>query len=248
MTNFKVGDKVKIIGNSNYSDNKVGDIGVIKSNESVSGCWRVFVKNGTDCSIWTQPSDMELIEAFKVGDKVKIIGNVALSCNKIGDVGIITYNHGDQLAVQVSGGKDFGNWSCNFDLELVTEDVPTGYRGLPKNMNLKTGDVVKGLTNYYTIKNESVGDFKIERCGCAYTLISRANTEDNPWLILTDRDAVCSYTNDIACFNGIDVAYRKKAPVYEVVDLRIYSDDLPMQPATVRTKDGNPDWETLKKS
>jgi len=185
---------------------------------------------------------------FKVGDKVKIIGNAALSCNKVGDVGIITYLDGNQSAVQVSGGKDFGNWSCNLDLELVKEDVPTGFRGLPKTMNLKTGDVVKGFTNYYTIKDDSVGDFKIERCCGTYTLISRAETEDNPWILFTDKDAVCSYTNDIACFNGFGVAYRKKVPVYEVVDLRIYSDDLPMQLATVKTEDGVPDWETLKKS
>jgi hypothetical protein len=185
---------------------------------------------------------------FNVGDKVKIIGNSAFSCNNVGDIGIITESREVISRVKVLRISGEGNWSCNDELELITEDVPTGYKGLPRNMNLKTGDVVKGLTKYYTIKDDSVGDFNIERCCGTYTLISRANTEDNPWILFTDRDAVCSYTNDIACFNGIGVAYRKKAPVYEVVDLRIYSDDLPMQPATVKTEDGVPDWETLKKS
>jgi len=183
---------------------------------------------------------------FKVGDKVKIIGNSACSCNNVGDIGIITDT--SEVLSKVKVALDLkGNWSCNVDLELITDDVPIGYRGLPKNMNLKTGDVVKGIEKYYTIKNESVGDFSIENCGGAYTLVSRAITDDNPWTLLTDKYTVSGYTNDIAYFDGVGVAYRKKAPVVRTIEVFIHTEGVRIGvKATVVTKDDVIDWSTLK--
>jgi len=184
---------------------------------------------------------------LKVGDKVKITGNTACSLNSIGDIVIVTNVIRDGVRVSVLGGTEDNNWSCNVDLELITEDVPTGYRGLPKNMNLKTGDVVKGIAKYYTIKNESVGDFSIENCGGGYTLISRANTDDNPWIILTDKGAVCSSTNYFVYFNGVPVAYRKKATVVRTIEVFIHTEGVRSGvKATVVTKDDVIDWSTLK--
>lgn len=59
---FKVGDKVKIVGNSNSSCNKIGDIGVIASDRTNSyGSYQVEVPNRFGGN-WTRPNDMVLVE------------------------------------------------------------------------------------------------------------------------------------------------------------------------------------------
>ena len=56
MTKFKVGDKVKIVENSSYSANRVGEIGVITSVDSVL-CFVEVVKGRLGC--FHVPSDPE---------------------------------------------------------------------------------------------------------------------------------------------------------------------------------------------
>jgi hypothetical protein len=196
MSKFKVGDTVKIIGNNNYSENKVGDIGIIQYQQNVdTGSWRVFVEGGPLFYVWTLPSDME----------------------------------------------------------LVTSDVPIGYTGLPKDMNLKDGDVIKGRNPGYTYKVElgELGGVPIEDCQGQYTLVSRADTpQENPWFISGDTK-VDYTTHDVAEWQGKPVATRKKLPVVETVDVRMYQDNSHESyhghtPATVVTTDGVPDWSTLK--
>jgi hypothetical protein len=62
-------------------------------------------------------------EKFNVGDKVRIIKNTNSSNNKIGDEGIITEIAfaGDQRGyrVEVEGGKHWGNWSAQDEIELI---------------------------------------------------------------------------------------------------------------------------------
>ena len=72
MTEFKVGDKVKIVKNSSYSANAVGEIGVVTSAgsdlyfvEVVMGrkeCWHVF----SDLELVTEPKFYEEVVTKKV--------------------------------------------------------------------------------------------------------------------------------------------------------------------------------------
>lgn len=74
---YKIGDKVKIIANTNFSRNKIGDIGVVIE-KGFSGNCRVQVEGGPTTSIWTDPKDMVLVkdkDMYKIGDKVVILNN-----------------------------------------------------------------------------------------------------------------------------------------------------------------------------
>ena len=72
MTEFKVGDKVKIVKNSSYSANAVGEIGVVTSAGSDlyfvevvmgrKGCWHVF----SDLELVTEPKFYEEVVTKKV--------------------------------------------------------------------------------------------------------------------------------------------------------------------------------------
>ena len=59
MTGFKVGDKVKIVENSSYSANAVGEIGVITT-IGYSACFVEVAMGRKEC--WHIFSDLELVE------------------------------------------------------------------------------------------------------------------------------------------------------------------------------------------
>lgn len=62
---------------------------------------------------------------FKVGDKVRVIGNEFNSVNQIGDEGIITQvdeitkRNGLQYRVQVESRSKFANWHTKEELEII---------------------------------------------------------------------------------------------------------------------------------
>lgn len=58
---FKEGDKVRITGNTNSSVNSVGDIGVVVSEKSLYGSYKVFVYGRGESCNWTKPHEMELV-------------------------------------------------------------------------------------------------------------------------------------------------------------------------------------------
>ena len=72
MTVFKVGDKVKIVENSSYSVNKVGEIGVVTCVDEITclvevvkgrkGCYHVF----SDLELVTEPKFYEEVVTRKV--------------------------------------------------------------------------------------------------------------------------------------------------------------------------------------
>ena len=72
MTEFKVGDKVKIVENSSYSVNKVGEIGVVTYVDEITclvevvkgrkGCYHVF----SDLELVTEPKFYEEVVTRKV--------------------------------------------------------------------------------------------------------------------------------------------------------------------------------------
>lgn len=67
MDKFKVGDKVRITGNTNCSNNMVGDIGVIteKHTSSLDNCWKVSVKGRLQYGNFTKEYDMKLVETVE---------------------------------------------------------------------------------------------------------------------------------------------------------------------------------------
>jgi hypothetical protein len=180
---------------------------------------------------------------FKVGDKVKITGNTNNSCNKVGDIGLITEINpicGNQR-VQVEGGDNLGNWTKTSDMELVTtSDVPIGYVGLPKDMNLKDGDKVKGAYSgkTYVIDRGRVGVIMVNDCHMEYQLISRASK----WVFTDTPDYT---THDVATHKGMPVAARKKSPVVETVVVRVSTDTGFSGSAIVKSTNGVIDWSTL---
>ena len=60
---------------------------------------------------------------FKIGNKVRIIGNKSGSANEIGDVGIVKYVTNDNCVVEVKGYERsrIGVASIFSDLELVSD-------------------------------------------------------------------------------------------------------------------------------
>lgn len=67
MTEFKVGDKVKIVKNASYSANAVGEIGVITHKDEVT-CFVEVVKGRSGC--YHVYSDLELVTEPKFYEEV----------------------------------------------------------------------------------------------------------------------------------------------------------------------------------
>ena len=67
MTKFKVGDKVKIVENSSYSVNKVGEIGVVTCVDEIT-CLVEVVKGRKGC--YHVHSDLELVTEPKFYEEV----------------------------------------------------------------------------------------------------------------------------------------------------------------------------------
>ena len=119
MTEFKVGDKVEVV--KAYDKNKVGDVGTITST-SESYYFDTFYRINGDR--WGAPvyffKKVEDEPMFKVGDKVKIIGNKNKSVNRVGDIGNIVEKFTDDIwRVSVEGRKQKCNWTKECDMELV---------------------------------------------------------------------------------------------------------------------------------
>ena len=67
MTEFKVGDKVKIVENSSYSVNKAGEIGVVTYVDEIT-CFVKVVKGRKGC--YHVHSDLELVTEPKFYEEV----------------------------------------------------------------------------------------------------------------------------------------------------------------------------------
>jgi hypothetical protein len=179
---------------------------------------------------------------FKLGDTVKITGNTSASVNKVGDIGVIKKDNANAMfRVSVDGKDAGGDWTYAKDMELVTTpDVPIGYVGLPKDMNLKDGDVIK--YNYsaktFVVDRGRVGVLMVNSCHMEYQLISRASE----WVFTDTPDYT---THDVATHNGMPVAARKKVPVVKTIGVRMYADTGFLNKATVNSTNGVPDWSTL---
>jgi len=65
MTEFKIGDKVKIIENTNGSANNIGDVAVITEVDSLRYVVRVKVQGGKKWDNWSRMNEIELYEEPK---------------------------------------------------------------------------------------------------------------------------------------------------------------------------------------
>ena len=60
---------------------------------------------------------------FKVGDRVKIIGNTNSSCNRIGETGTITATSTNTVRVLGDKTKKYSsNWSLIDEIQLIIEE------------------------------------------------------------------------------------------------------------------------------
>ena len=194
MTEFKVGDKVEVV--KAYDKNKVGEVGIITSINHTY--YRI---NG---DTWGAPvyffKKVEDEPMFKVGDKVKIIGNKNKSVNMVGDIGNIVEKFTDDIwRVSVEGRKQKCNWTKECDMELVKTveyedqwhlndgkvDIPGDADKLEKDGSVvafrkrkakpfEFGDKVKHKKNghiYIVVSKDQPGLYRIigEGCICSVT-------------------------------------------------------------------------------
>lgn len=113
MTEFKVGDKVKIVKNSSGSANKVGEIGVITCADE-SSCFVEVAMGRVDC--YHVHSDLELVTEPKFYEEV-VTKKVILNRN------YVTTN-------LPSGGKFVTSGSsecvtiCSGTIAIFSDDIP----------------------------------------------------------------------------------------------------------------------------
>ena len=113
MTEFKAGDKVKIVENSTGSDNVVGEIGVVTH----TSCGEYFVeviKGRTGC--YHVYSDLELVTEPKFYEEV-VTRKVILNCN------YITTNLPSGLRFTTTGGSECVNIVS--PIAIRNSDIPT---------------------------------------------------------------------------------------------------------------------------
>ena len=141
MSKFKVGDKVKIIGNRCCHKFNVGEIAIIDKARDSQGAYAVAYLDKRD--FWyVLEEDMELVEektisGFKVGDRVKLNpeisdfrhGRGGVSYDEIGEIHLVRYD-GAYLVEFPSYGRDWTGVEGELILvdkvfEYVKNDVMT---------------------------------------------------------------------------------------------------------------------------
>ena len=114
MTEFKVGDKVKIVENSTGSDNVVGEIGVITYVDE-SNCFVEVVKGRLGC--YHVFSDLELVTESKFCDEV-VTRKVVLNRDYV----TTDLPSGDEF---VTSGGSVCVAICSGTMAIVNDDIPT---------------------------------------------------------------------------------------------------------------------------
>ena len=113
MTEFKVGDKVKIVENSSFSVNKVGEIGVVTCVDETT-CFVEVVKGRKGC--YHVHSDLELVTEPKFYEEV-VTRKVVLNRN------YVTTNLPSSSKFVTSGGSECVT-ICSGTMEIVNDDIP----------------------------------------------------------------------------------------------------------------------------
>ena len=134
MSKFKAGDKVRVIGNTNYHEYEIGTVVTL---------WYFYDEPlyppYWDTGDWfVRECDMELVEdtkmehKFKVGDKVRVVNNICGHGFDSGDVVTVVGFFYDGYDCHVEGSRD--TWFLvDGELELVTtQDTPKPFDPVSK--------------------------------------------------------------------------------------------------------------------
>lgn len=144
MAKFKVGDKVKLIGDSNSAKGKANYFGKIATINRDDGCggYCYTLKEGYGTYCW-RDSELELVvetpREFKVGDRVKVNEKAYSNWENLKEKGVdlgtvIAYNNKDSIGIEFDknfGGHNCGKNDCKYghgwwlndrEIELVEEE------------------------------------------------------------------------------------------------------------------------------
>jgi hypothetical protein len=81
----------------------------------------------------------------KVGDKVRITGNRASSCNNVGDVGVVAEVGDIDCRIDVDGGGHSGNWSYLNEVELIKDTTITSQIRAKMEEHMSNGEYVRAV-------------------------------------------------------------------------------------------------------
>lgn len=134
---FEVGDYVKLIANQSLSSHSIGYIGKVAKVQNfpraeMPGIWYDIDGGGATWSHYSElvPATKAEYEAyhkpkpkFKVGDKVKLVGNSRASRFNIGDILSIleVYLGSNYICYRLGETNSFCPWTNESDLELYTK-------------------------------------------------------------------------------------------------------------------------------
>ena len=151
-----IGTKVRLLRHSACEDLRPGDVGNITVTDK--GCptklvYSVRVRDGRDGYGWVKKEDVEVVEdeqEFKVGDKVRVVGNNYGHLMELGEVREIKEVDPNEPKYNLSGSS-CGYWAGTSDIERVHSST-----------KFETGDVVKVTESFSDI----LGDRAV--CGAVY--------------------------------------------------------------------------------
>lgn len=140
-----IGTKVRLLRHSACEDLRPGDVGNITVTDK--GCstklvYSVRVRDGRDGYGWVKKEDVEVVEdeqEFKVGDKVRVVGNDFGHSVDIGEVREIKDVDPEEPKYNLSDLR-FGQWAGTSDIERVDSST-----------KFQTGDVVKVTESFSDI-------------------------------------------------------------------------------------------------
>ena len=167
---FKVGDKVRIVGTKSVDFYEIGDIAEIISVDY--GITDLPYELEDD---WVNGDDLELVEdveevELKVGDKVKIVGDYFAESYFVGETAeILRVDTNDETYLVYIESRDCNDWVDYTDVELIENEV-----------EFEVGDKVRVVSrnHYPTISSVyRVGDTVI---------ITKVDSDDNDVVNLDD--------------------------------------------------------------
>lgn len=145
-----VGTKIRMLRPSNCGDLLTGDVGTITDIDErcpMGLVYSVRVRSGEDGYGWVKKEDVEVVEneqEFKVGDKVRVVGNNYGHLMDIGEERMITSVDSDEPKYRLSEIST-GFWAGTSDIEHVHSS--------PK---FQSGDVVKVTESFEDITGDRV--------------------------------------------------------------------------------------------
>lgn len=122
-----VGTKVRLLRPSTCGDLLTGDLGTITNIDErcpMGLIYSVRVRSGEDGYGWVKKEDVEVVadeQEFKVGDKVRVVGNRARHDVDEGEVREVTRVDSEEPKYNLSE-YSCGSWAHSEDIELVEEE------------------------------------------------------------------------------------------------------------------------------